>query len=36
MTVIDMLPNNHIVAIVYDNLRRNRTGADKHCPDRRT
>jgi hypothetical protein len=35
MTVIDMLPNHHSIAVMHDNLRRNRTGTNKHSPDGR-
>jgi hypothetical protein len=36
MTLIDMLANDRVITIVHDNLRRYRTGADKHCPDCRS
>src|SRR5262249_24974876 len=36
MTAIDMIAHDHIVAIVHNHLRRNRSGADKHCPDGRS
>jgi hypothetical protein len=37
MTVIDMLPNHNSisVAVMHHDLRRNRTGANKHSPDGR-
>ena len=35
MTVIDMLPNHHSIAVMHDNLRRNRTGTNKYSPDGR-
>jgi hypothetical protein len=36
MTAIDMIADDHVVAIVHDNLRRNRTGTDKHGPHGRS
>jgi len=35
MIVIDVLANDRTIAIVHNNLRGNRTGADKHYPDGR-
>jgi hypothetical protein len=35
MVTIDMLPNHSSIAIMHHNLRRNRTGTNKHCPDGR-
>jgi len=35
MAVIDMLPNHSPIAVMHHNLRRNRTGTNKHCPDGR-
>jgi len=33
--VMTAIANDHIITIVHDNLRRYRTGPNKHCPDRR-
>ena len=35
MTVIDMLANYNSIAVMHHNLRRNRTGTNKRCPDSR-
>jgi hypothetical protein len=35
MTVIDMLANHNSIAVMHHNLRRNRTGTNKRCPDGR-
>jgi hypothetical protein len=35
MTVIDMLANHNSIAVMHHNLRRNRTGTNKRCPDSR-
>ena len=31
--VMTAIANDHIITIVHDNLRRYRTGPNKHCPD---
>jgi hypothetical protein len=35
ITVIDVFTNDDVIAIMHHNLRRNRTGAHKRCPDGR-
>src|SRR6516165_6624377 len=36
MTMIDVVSNNHVIAIMYHNLRRNRTSTDQHGSESRT